>query len=134
MLIGTCETPFIWDLGPDRGLPVPNRRDVRRGAVRVPDDAAAVRAGVAVEAGTYSSQVYTTQDSRVTILTASGADGGCVLLHWSSLEDLPELPGSTQEEVQMTMELESALGPLQQQEPDGPERPGRGEGEDGGHP
>ena len=52
----------------------------------------------------------------------------------SSLEDLPELPASTQEEVQMTMELESALGPLQQQEPDGPERPGRGEGEDGGHP
>lgn len=50
MLIGTCETPFIWDLGPDRGLPVPNRRDVRRGAVRVPDDAAAVRAGVAEEA------------------------------------------------------------------------------------
>ena len=50
MLIGTCETPFIWDLGPDRGLPVPNRRDVRRGAVRVPDGAAAVRAGVAVEA------------------------------------------------------------------------------------
>ena len=50
MLIGTCETPFIWDLGPDRGLPVPNRRDVRRGAVQVPDGAAAVRAGVAVEA------------------------------------------------------------------------------------
>ena len=54
--------------------------------------------GVAVEAGTYSSQVYTTQDSRVTILTASGADGGCVLLHWSSLEDLPDSglePGGT---------------------------------------
>ena len=50
MLIKTCETPFIWDPGPDRGLPVPNRRDVRRGAVQVPDGAAAVRAGVAVEA------------------------------------------------------------------------------------
>lgn len=45
MLIKTCETPFIWDPGPDRGLPVPNRRDVRRGAVQVPDGAAAVRAG-----------------------------------------------------------------------------------------
>ena len=41
---------LISDLGPDRDLPVPNRRDERRGAVRVPDGAAAVRAGVAVEA------------------------------------------------------------------------------------
>lgn len=42
---------LISDLGPDRGLPVPNRRDVRRGAVRVPDGAAAGQADVAAEAG-----------------------------------------------------------------------------------
>ena len=34
----------------------------------------------------------------------------------TSLDDLPELPSSTQEGVQMTMELESAIGRLQQQE------------------
>ena len=45
------EVQLISDLGPDRGLPVPNRRDVRRGAVRVPDGAAAGQADVAAEAG-----------------------------------------------------------------------------------
>ena len=35
------EMQLISDLGPDRDLPVPNRRDARRGAVRVPDGAAA---------------------------------------------------------------------------------------------
>ena len=34
----------------------------------------------------------------------------------TSLDDLPELPSSTQEGVQMTMELEFAIGRLQQQE------------------
>ena len=42
---------LISDLGPDRDLPVPNRRDERRGAVRVPDGAAAGLADVAAEAG-----------------------------------------------------------------------------------
>lgn len=42
---------LISDLGPDRDLPVPNRRDERRGAVRVPDGAAAGQADVAAEAG-----------------------------------------------------------------------------------
>lgn len=41
---------LISDLGPDRDLPVPNRRDERRGAVRVPDGAAAGLADVAAEA------------------------------------------------------------------------------------
>ena len=34
----------------------------------------------------------------------------------SSLDDLPELPSSTQEGVQMTLELESAIGKLQEAE------------------
>ena len=42
---------LISDRGPDRDLPVPNRQDVRRGAVRVPDGAAAGQADVAAEAG-----------------------------------------------------------------------------------
>ena len=42
---------LISDLGPDRDLPVPNRRDERRGAVRVPDGAAAGPADVEAEAG-----------------------------------------------------------------------------------
>lgn len=42
---------LISDQGPDRDLPVPNRRDERRGAVRVPDGAAAGQADVAAEAG-----------------------------------------------------------------------------------
>ena len=40
---------LISDLVPDRDLPVPNRRDERRGAVRVPDGAAAGQADVAAE-------------------------------------------------------------------------------------
>ena len=39
----------------------------------------------------------------------------------SSLDELPELPSSTQEGVQMTMELESAIGRLQQRESEAPE-------------
>ena len=34
----------------------------------------------------------------------------------SSLDDLPELPSSTQEGVQMTLELESAIEKLQEAE------------------
>ena len=37
----------------------------------------------------------------------------------ASLEDLPELPSSTQEGVQMTLELESAIDQLQQREQEG---------------
>lgn len=39
----------------------------------------------------------------------------------ASLDDLPELPAATQEGVQMTMDLESAIGRLQQQEQQEPE-------------
>lgn len=45
------EVQLILDLGPDRDLPVLNRRDERRGAVRVPDGAAAGPADVVAEAG-----------------------------------------------------------------------------------
>ena len=55
----------------------------------------------------------------------------------ASLDDLPELPSATQEGVQMTMELESAISRLQQQEEGQPEQPQTPEGErgeDGEHP
>lgn len=45
------ETSLISDRGPDRDLPVPNRQDARRDAVRVPDGAAAGPADVVAEAG-----------------------------------------------------------------------------------
>lgn len=44
------ETSLISDRGPDRDLPVPNRQDERRGAVWVPDGAAAGPADVVAEA------------------------------------------------------------------------------------
>ena len=40
----------------------------------------------------------------------------------TSLEDLPELPSATQEEAQLTMQLESALQRLQQAETEEPEQ------------
>ena len=51
----------------------------------------------------------------------------------ASLDDLPELPSSTQEGVQMTMELEAAIDRLQQQETqtDDQQTPESGQGEDG---
>lgn len=48
---------LISDRDPDRDLPVPNRRDERRGAVRVPDGAAAGQADVAAEAGERPDEV-----------------------------------------------------------------------------
>ncbi len=53
----------------------------------------------------------------------------------SSLDDLPELPSATQEGVQMTMELESAISRLQQQEERPEEQaPEPERGEDGDRP
>ena len=56
----------------------------------------------------------------------------------SSLEDLPELPSSTQEGVQMTLELEDAVERLQRQEQEGPAagevQPAQARGEDGENP
>ena len=56
----------------------------------------------------------------------------------SSLEDLPELPSSTQEGVQMTLELEDAVERLQRQEQEGPAagevQPAQAQGEDGENP
>lgn len=53
----------------------------------------------------------------------------------SSLDDLPELPSATQEGVQMTMELESAISRLQQQEERPEEQTREPErGEDGDRP
>ncbi len=46
-------------------------------------------AGVPVEAGTYSAQVFTTGENRTTLLYAGQEEGGCVLLSWSRLEGLP---------------------------------------------
>lgn len=51
MLERIIETSLISDRGPDRDLPVPNRQDARRDAVRVPDGAAAGPADVVAEAG-----------------------------------------------------------------------------------
>ena len=55
-----------------------------------------------------------------------------------SLEDLPELPSSTQEGVQMTLELEDAVERLQRQEQEGPAagavQPAQAQGEDGENP
>ena len=56
----------------------------------------------------------------------------------SSLEELPELPSSTQEGVQMTLELEDAVERLQRQEQEGPAagevQPAQAQGEDGENP
>ena len=53
----------------------------------------------------------------------------------TSLEDLPELPSSTQEGVQMTLELESAIDQLQQREQEGQSAEAAApEGEDGEGP
>ena len=50
----------------------------------------------------------------------------------TSLEDLPELPSATQEEAQLTMQLESALQRLQQAETEEPEE--EPQEEEGGAP
>ena len=50
----------------------------------------------------------------------------------TSLEDLPELPSATQEEAQLTMQLESALQRLQQAETEEPEQ--EPQEEEGGAP
>ena len=47
----------------------------------------------------------------------------------TSLEDLPELPSATQEEAQLTMQLESALQRLQQAETEEPEQELQEEGD-----
>ena len=56
----------------------------------------------------------------------------------SSLEELPELPSSTQEGVQMTLELEDAVERLQRQEQEGPAagevQAAQAQGEDGENP
>ena len=56
----------------------------------------------------------------------------------SSLEELPELPSSTQEGVQMTLELEDAVERLQRQEQEGPAagavQPAQAQGEDRENP
>ena len=46
-------------------------------------------AGVAVEAGTYRAQVFTTAESRTEILYAGEGASACVLLSWSRLESMP---------------------------------------------
>ena len=60
---------LISDLGPDRDLPVPNRRDERRGAVRVPDGAAAGQADVAAEAKVRGETRATVSMERAAALT-----------------------------------------------------------------
>ena len=78
---------LISDLGPDRDLPVPNRRDERRGAVRVPDGAAAGQADVAAEAGVRLDEAEAAVGSAKA--KSRGIPAVCTGVHRNSSSDRP---------------------------------------------
>lgn len=83
------ETPLISDRGPDRDLPVPNRRDERRGAVRVPDGAAAGQADVAAGAGVRPDEAEAEPAAGSAKAKSRGIPAVCTGVHRNSSSDRP---------------------------------------------